>query len=152
MPSVAKNVLKGIRIETEGATNPRGYKLVDDPFALDGAFQAVGFTPKDISEAYAKSKYIAKDVKFATEKRSDILRRANMARFAGDTEEYRRILREDMREFNRSSMGKKNPLNMDSFKKSYDQWNSRINQSLYGFPVPDKYRKAAIEEFGSMKG
>lgn len=151
MPSVAKNVLKGIRIETEGATNPRGYKLVEDPFALDGAFQIVGFTPKDISEAYAKSKYISGDVKFATERRSDILRRANMARFGGDTGEYQRILREDMREFNKSSMGKRNPLTMDSFKKSYDQWNNRINQSLYGFPVPDKYRRAAIEEFGEMK-
>ena len=151
MPSFAKNVLKGVRIQVEGATNPRGYKLVDDPFALDGFYQVVGFTPKDISDAYEAAKYISSDVKFASDKRSDILRKANMAKIAGDMEEYNRIKTEDKNKYNQSRLGKLNPITEDSFEDSYRQWEQRINQSMYGFPVPDKYRKAAMAEFGDTK-
>ena len=91
MPSFVKNPLKAFRFATEGAKNPNGALLVDDVNGYNQFMQIFGFTPANVSEAYAKAGAMKQADKKIMDRRDGLLDALYLARTNGDSEAQARI-------------------------------------------------------------
>jgi len=146
-PSMAKSVLRSVRFATEGVVNSKGYKIVDDPSAYGVFMSLVGFSPNDVNDAYSKIAIMKDFERKSQERRNGLLDDLWGARQAGDTDGIREINKE-IYDFNRSKLGRSNPITPETKEKSYDMRKQREREAIFGASFNPKLLKAAMMEAG----
>ena len=144
-PAALRNLQKTARFATEGATNRNGVKLVDDPNAWNLAMSLIGFNRNDLADVYARNSIMKSIERKDNERRANLLDRYDLAGQAGDYDELREI-RQEMREYSRTGLGRTHPLDEDAIAASAKQRATRRNQmeqtygAYYGKPGSEKVR------------
>jgi hypothetical protein len=147
LPSLPKSVLRSIRFATEGIVNSKGFKITEDPGAMDILMSIVGFTPNDVSDAYSRVAIMKNFERKAQERRNGLLDELWGARQSDDYEGVREINKE-IYDFNRSKLGRSNPITSETKERSYDMRKRREREAIYGASFNPKLVEAAKQEAG----
>ena len=147
MPSALKNMMKGFRFATEGATTTNGIKIIDDPNALNNLLQVFGFTNADLSEAYTRASSLKKYEKHILDRRTHLLDTYYLAKSNGDTEMMSKI-RDDMRTYS-SKVPAGIKITEDTISRSTRGHKEREKQARDGVVISKKLKNQAVEEAGA---
>lgn len=147
MPSALKNMMKGFRFATEGATTTNGIKIIDDPNALNNLLQIFGFTNADLSEAYTRASSMKKYEKHILDRRTHLLDTYYLAKSNGDTEMMSKI-RDDMRTYS-SKVPAGIKITEDTISRSTRGHKEREKQARDGVVISKKLKNQAVEEAGA---
>lgn len=147
MPSALKNVMKGFRFATEGATTTNGIKIIDDPNAYNNFLQIFGFTNADLSEAYTRASSLKKYEKHILNRRTHLLDTYYLAKSNGDTEMMSKI-RDDMRAYS-SKVPAGIKITEDTISRSVRGHKEREKQARDGVVISKKLKNQAVEEAGA---
>lgn len=147
MPSALKNVMKGFRFATEGATTTNGIKIIDDPNAYNNFLQIFGFTNADLSEAYTRASSLKKYEKHILDRRTHLLDTYYLAKSNGDTEMMSKI-RDDMRTYS-SKVPAGIKITEDTISRSTRGHKEREKQARDGVVISKKLKNQAVEEAGA---
>jgi hypothetical protein len=99
VPAAIRNISKGVRFYTEGATTRRGDPITEDINAYNSVMQALGFAPQAYIQQLEFNKNARRREAAVNSKRSKLLRRHNMALREGDRQELQKV-RELINEYN----------------------------------------------------
>lgn len=148
MPSFIKNPLKAMRFATEGAKNPNGAQLVDDVNGYNQFMQVFGFTPANVSEAYAKAGAMKQADKKLMDRRDGLLDAMYLARTNGDTDAQARIY-EKIARFNEANPEPGYVIKQSTINRSMKARDQALGQSVYGVYF-DRKKLAKLErEYGN---
>jgi hypothetical protein len=147
MPSALKNIMKGFRFATEGATTTNGVKIIDDPNAYNNFLQIFGFTNADLSEAYTRASSLKKYEKHIMNRRTHLLDTYYLAKSNGDTEMMDKI-RDDMRTYS-SKVPAGIKITSDTISRSVRGHKEREKQARDGVVISKKLKNQAVEEAGA---
>jgi hypothetical protein len=147
MPSVTKNVMKGIRFSIEGATNRDGVPIVDDVNLYNVVMQVAGFTPADLSEAYARAGAKKEVEKKILERRSSLLDELYTARVEKDAEGISEA-RAKIREYNSKNRGPGITITPDTIERSYRGHKQREREMVDGVRINPSLRRKLEAEYG----
>ena len=131
LPSFIKNPLKAMRYATEGAKNPNGASLVDDVSGYNQFMQVFGFTPQNVSEAYAKAGSMKQADKKLMDRRDGLLDALYLAKTNGDLEQMSRI-QEKINRYNAVNPLPPYVLRPSSILRSMKARDKAIDESVYG--------------------
>lgn len=148
MPSFIKNPLKAMRYATEGAKNPNGASLVDDVNGYNQFMQIFGFTPENVSEAYAISGSMKQADKKLMDRRNGLLDALYLAKSNGDTDMETRIY-EKINRFNEKNPSAPYYLKPDSVNKSMKARDKALSESVYGVHFNPKALPMLEDKYGS---
>ena len=148
MPSFVKNPLKAMRFATEGAKNPNGAPLVDDVSGYNQFMQIFGFTPANVSEAYAKAGAMKQADKKLMDRRDGLLDAMYLARTNGDTDAQARIY-EKIARFNEANPEPGYVIKQSTVNRSMKARDQALGQSVYGVHFDRKKLAKLQEEYGN---
>ena len=148
MPSFVKNPLKAMRFATEGAKNPNGASLVDDVSGYNQFMQIFGFTPANVSEAYAKAGAMKQADKKLMDRRDGLLDAMYLARTNGDTDAQARIY-EKIARFNEANPEPGYVIKQSTVNRSMKARDQALGQSVYGVHFDRKKLAKLQEEYGN---
>jgi hypothetical protein len=148
MPSFIKNPLKALRFATEGAKNPNGALLVDDVNGYNQFMQIFGFTPQNVSEAYAIAGSMKQADKKLMDRRNGLLDALYLAKTNGDSEMENRIY-EKIDRFNDKNPDAPYYLKQDSISKSMKARDKTLSESVYGVYFNPKALPMLEEKYGN---
>lgn len=148
MPSFVKNPLKAMRFATEGAKNPNGAPLVDDVSGYNQFMQIFGFTPANVSEAYAKAGAMKQADKKLMDRRDGLLDAMYLARTNGDTDAQARIY-EKIARFNEANPEPGYVIKQSTVNRSMKARDQALGQSVYGVHFDRKKLTKLQEEYGN---
>ena len=147
LPAFARNPMKAIRYATEGAVNRKGAEIVPlNP--LDGFLQIFGFTNEDLSLQYARNQSMKQAEKNFNARRSGLLTAYYLARKNGDFDMMREV-QSKINDFNRSTIGRANPITGSTLKRSFKNREDSINSSVGGITLNKRIETAVRDEMGS---
>ena len=86
VPAAIRNVSKGVRFYTEGATTRRGDPITEDINAYNSIMQGLGFAPQAYIQQLEFNKNARRREEAVSSRRTKLLRRRNMALRNGDRE------------------------------------------------------------------
>ena len=147
-PSALRNIEKGFRYATEGAVNSKGFPITEDLSGFDSLKQALGLTPNELAEIYAKNNAATAQERRIETKRKSLLQRSNLARYHRDFDELREI-RQEISEFNRSRFGRLVPIVFGedgTLEKSWRAWNQQLDASVNGVVLNPKLAKEIMKK------
>jgi len=147
-PSALRNIEKGFRYATEGAVNSKGFPITQDLSGFDSLKQALGLTPNELAEIYAKNNAATAQERRIETKRKSLLQRSNLARYHRDFDELREI-RQEISEFNRSRFGRLVPIVFGedgTLEKSWRAWNQQLDASVNGVVLNPKLAKEIMKK------
>ena len=147
MPSALKNMMKGFRFATEGATTTNGIKVIDDPSAYNNLLQIFGFTNADLSEAYTRASATKQYEKHVLDRRTHLLDTYYLAKSNGDTDMMEKI-RDDMRTYS-SKVPAGIKITNDTISRSNRGHKEREKQARDGVVISKKLKNKAVEEAGA---
>ena len=98
-PVAIRNFMKAERYATEGALTRRRDPIVEDLSPYNIITQAFGFAPQHLGLAMDINRLSRRRDQALKDKKTNLLRRLNMARRERDTAEYQQVLKE-IREYN----------------------------------------------------
>jgi hypothetical protein len=147
MPSMIKNMMKGFRFATEGATTTNGIKVIDDPNAYNNLLQIFGFTNADLSEAYTRASATKKYEQHILDRRTHLLDTYYLAKSNGDTDMMEKI-RDDMHTFS-SKVPPGIKITSDTISRSIRGHKEREKQARDGVVISKKLKNKAVEEAGA---
>jgi hypothetical protein len=147
MPAFLRNPLKSFRYMGEGARTRTG-AVLDDTNGYDAFMQFFGFTNEDLSKAYEQNTAMKNAERSMLRRRSGLLTAAFVARDSGDGELYQEVLRK-VRDYNKTSTGRLNPITGKTLRVSYKQRKRAIEESVNGVTLTKKYRDYLQKEFGA---
>jgi hypothetical protein len=147
MPSALKNMMKGFRFATEGATTTNGIKVIDDPSAYNNLLQIFGFTNADLSEAYTRASATKQYEKHVLDRRTHLLDTYYLAKSNGDTDMMEKI-RDDMRTYS-SKVPAGIKITSDTISRSNRGHKEREKQARDGVVISKKLKNKAVEEAGA---
>ena len=98
-PVAIRNFMKAQRYASEGALTRRGDPIVEDLSPYNLTTQAFGFAPQHLGLAMDINRLSRRRDQSLKDKKTNLLRRLNMARRERDTSEYQKVLKE-IREYN----------------------------------------------------
>jgi hypothetical protein len=152
LPSGLKSLMRGYRFATEGVVNSKGFKIVDDPNAYDVMMSAIGFSPNDLNDAYARVSIMKKIERRVQEQRNGLLDTLWAAREAGDYSGIRDVQKE-IDEYNKSKFGRNYQITPETKEKSYDMRKARQREAerTFGTTLNPKLREAARQEAGILE-
>lgn len=104
LPKAARDLLKTGRYATQGVTTMRGDALIEDLGVLDTAYQALGFTPAQVSAQYDLNA-ATKGYERAVLDRRDVLMDAYAVAFQAADRDATRAVLAKIRDFNRAHPG-----------------------------------------------
>jgi hypothetical protein len=148
LPSFLKNPLKAMRYATEGAKNPNGASLVDDVSGYNQFMQIFGFTPQNVSEAYAKAGSMKQADKKLMDRRDGLLDALYLARTNGDIEQMGRI-QEKINRYNERNPLPPYVLKPSSVSRSMKARDKALDESVYGVHFSPKALQQLEEKYGN---
>ena len=148
LPSFLKNPLKAMRYATEGAKNPNGASLVDDVSGYNQFMQVFGFTPQNVSEAYAKAGAMKQADKKLMDRRDGLLDALYLARTNGDVEQMSSI-QEKINRYNERNPLPPYVLKPSSVSRSMKARDKALDESVYGVHFSPKALQQLEEKYGS---
>ena len=148
LPSFLKNPLKAMRYATEGAKNPNGASLVDDVSGYNQFMQIFGFTPQNVSEAYAKAGSMKQADKKLMDRRDGLLDALYLARTNGDVEQMSRI-QEKINRYNELNPLPPYVLRPSSVSRSMKARDKALDESVYGVHFSPKALQQLEEKYGN---
>jgi hypothetical protein len=148
LPSFLKNPLKAMRYATEGAKNPNGASLVDDVSGYNQFMQIFGFTPQNVSEAYAKAGSMKQADKKLMDRRDGLLDALYLARTNGDVDQMSRI-QEKINRYNELNPLPPYVLRPSSVSRSMKARDKALDESVYGVHFSPKALQQLEEKYGN---
>jgi hypothetical protein len=148
MPSFVRNGMKGIRYASEGALNSKGVPIVDDVNGYNALMQILGFTPADLSEAYARAGSMKQAEKFIQDRRSALLDAAYLAKSNGDFEGLLDV-KEKIAAFNMVHPESGTKITQKTLNRSETTRENAIKNSVDGVYVNPKMKNYLKENYGS---
>ena len=132
-PASIRNISKGLRFYTEGATTRRGDPITEDINAYNAIMQGAGFAPQAYIQQLEFNKNNRRRQEAINSKRSKLLRRRNMALREGDTEEVAKVMRM-IKEYNASlpTGARKSIITSDTLKNSFSTFNRTTSKMRGG--------------------
>ena len=149
LPSFIRNPMKAFRYGTEGALNSKGYPIVEDVDTYNQVLQFFGAAPDEIALQYQRNEWQSRLQRDAYNERQSLLVQFYAAQSIGDIDEVRKI-REKMRKFSNKDLIRKMGIGItsDTISKSVEQRTRKANEQIGGLVLPDRERKAILEELG----
>jgi hypothetical protein len=148
MPSFVRNGMKGIRYASEGALNSKGVPIVHDVNGYNALMQILGFTPADLSEAYARAGSMKRAEKFIQDRRSALLDAAYLAKSNGDFEGLLDV-KEKIAAFNMVHPESGTKITQKTLNRSETTRENAIKNSVDGVYVNPKMKNYLKENYGS---
>jgi hypothetical protein len=148
MPSFIRNGMKGVRFATEGALNSKGVPIVDDVNDYNALMQVLGFTPADLSEAYARAGVMKEADKFTDNRKKALLDALYLARTNGDFEGLADI-NEKIAAFNIVHPEPGTRITRDTIKRSKTTRENALKNSVDGVYINPKRKDYLVENYGS---
>lgn len=148
MPSFVKNGMKGLRYASEGALNSKGVPIVDDVNSYNALMQIFGFTPADLSEAYARAGSMKEAEQAITGRRSALLDALYLAKTNGDFEGVIDINQKIM-EFNMKHPEPGIRIDESTKTRSEKARNNALKDSVDGVHLNPKMKQYLTTEYGS---
>lgn len=148
MPSFLRNTMKGFRFAIDGATNRDGVPIVDDVNAYNIAMQITGFTPADLSEAYARVGAKKEVEKKILQRRTSLLDKLYTARKESDLDGVAEI-REQIADFNSKNPEKNVRITGDTISRSMRGHQQREKEMVDGVRITPALRRRLEEEYGA---
>ncbi|WP_316159633.1 PLxRFG domain-containing protein [Bradyrhizobium sp. SZCCHNRI3042] len=147
MPTEAKNLMKAWRYAQEGVVNMRGDQVVSpENIGLGDALkQALGFTPAEITEQYARNNEKYNIDKRITNERKQLLDGYARAQKAGDKAAIASAL-EDIREFNAVPTHAAKQIKAETLRESIRSRNRLSSRSENGLIISNKRENARLNE------
>jgi hypothetical protein len=147
VPSALKNIMKGFRFATEGATTTNGIKVIDDPNAYNNLLQIFGFTNADLSEAYSRASSMKQYEQHILDRRTHLLDTYYLAKSNGDSDMADEI-KDKMHTFN-SKVPPGIKITSDTISRSTRGHKEREKQARDGVVISKKLKEQAIEKAGA---
>jgi hypothetical protein len=148
MPSFVKNGMKGMRYASEGALNSKGVPIVEDINGYSAMMQILGFTPAELSEAYARAGSMKEAEKFILDRRSALLDAAYLAKSNGDFEGYLDV-KEKIATFNMAHPEPGIAIKQSTLSRSEKARENSTKDSVDGVHLNTKMKNYLIENHGS---
>jgi Large polyvalent protein associated domain 39 len=148
MPSVAKNLMKGARYVAEGATNKDGVPIVQDVSLYNALMQMGGFSPSDLSEAYARAGAKKTTEKKIMDRRSALLDKLYMAKQDGDFDGIQEA-NEAINKFNEKNPEKNVSISADTKNRSYKSHKQREREMVDGVHINKNLRRRLDDMYGT---
>jgi len=148
MPSFVKNGMKGVRYASEGALNSKGVPIVDDISSYNVMMQIFGFTPADLSEAYARAGAMKEAEKSITDRRGALLDALYLAKTNGDYEGVVDI-NEKITTFNAKHPEQGLRIDESTKKRSEAARNNAMKDSVDGVHLNPRMKQYLTTEYGS---
>jgi hypothetical protein len=148
MPSFIKNGMKGIRYASEGALNSKGVPIVDDISTYNAFMQVLGFTPANLSEAYARAGSMKEAEKFITSRRDALLDGMYLAKTNGDSDDIA-DMQEKIYNFNAVHPEPGVRIDASTIKKSEAGRDRAIKESVDGVRITPKLKHYIVDNYGS---
>jgi hypothetical protein len=148
MPSFIKNGMKGIRYASEGALNSKGVPIVDDVSTYNAFMQVLGFTPADLSEAYARAGSMKAAEKYITDRRHALLDGMYLAKNNGDSDDVADI-QEKIYNFNAIHPEPGIRIDASTIKKSEAGRDQAMKESVDGVRITPKLKHYIVDNYGS---
>ena len=148
MPSFIKNGMKGVRYASEGALNSKGVPIVDDISSYNALMQIMGFTPAELSEAYARAGSMKEAEKFIQDRRGALLDALYLAKTNGDFEGVADI-NDKINTYNMAHPQTGTRITESTKEKSFAARQTAIKNSVDGVRLNPKMKQYLTEEFGS---
>jgi hypothetical protein len=137
-----------MRYATEGAKNPNGASLVDDVSGYKQFMQIFGFTPQNVSEAYAKAGSMKQADKKLMDRRDGLLDALYLARTNGDVDQMSRI-QEKINRYNELNPLPPYVLRPSSVSRSMKARDKALDESVYGVHFSPKALQQLEEKYGN---
>jgi len=141
VPAAVRGPMRAWRFSQEGAETMRGDKMVESfgPGELTGQF--FGFSPQRYIQQLETNTALKRIDTEIVEKRSQLLRKLNIARREGDTLRRREVLRE-MREFDRRHP--QFPIDRETQERSWNTFRTASGKTLGGMIYNDRNLDSVI--------
>ena len=148
LPSFLRNMLKANRFAMEGATSRDGELIYDDFNKYELAMQALGFTPVETAKRTEIAGALAKRMSDLNQRKTALYDRYYLARMNGDVEGVKET-KAAVKKYNQNEFVRKtrNMIMEDDLVQSYNRRKKNVRDSVYGINVPQKARRAAIEQY-----
>lgn len=147
MPAFLRNPMKAVRYGTEGALTRKGAELTELN-GLDAFLQVFGFTNEDLSLQYARNQSMKAAERSFNARRSGLLTAHFLARQNGDMEMLREI-DSKISDFNRSTLGRSNPITSDTLTRSFRERLRSVEESTNGITLSKRTADVIKKEYGS---
>ena len=147
LPAFLRNPMKAVRYGTEGALTRKGAELTELN-GLDAFLQVFGFTNEDLSLQYARNQSMKAAERSFNARRSGLLTAHFLARQNGDMEMLREIDGK-ISDFNRSTLGRSNPITSDTLTRSFRERLRSIEESTNGITLSKRTADVIKKEYGS---
>ena len=137
-PAFARGPERALRYSLEGVKNGKGLTIAEDPNSYNIGMQIFGFTPTYINEALTTNAIRDRASRHASERRANLLDQLWEAKQLGpDAVEE---VRKDINKFNESEMGRLDPINTKSERKSEKMHKYMETHNVNGMMFPKAYR------------
>ena len=146
MPSAARNVMKGVRLMSEGAKTLKGDSIQTDVSAWNGAMQMIGFAPADLSEIQDRNAMAMRYQKSIRDKHDQLLTKINMAHQADDQEMMEEAI-SDIAAYNQREGVK--PIKPADIQRSIKLRARNNALAVHGMVFDKALRNKIIDEFYS---
>jgi hypothetical protein len=147
MPSFIKNGMKGIRYANEGALNSKGVPIVDDVNGYNALMQIFGFTPANLSEAYARAGAMKEGEKFILDRRHALLDGIYLAKTNGDGDDIA-DMQEKIANFNAIHPEKGVRIDASTINRSESAREQAMTESVDGVRITPKLKNYIVENLG----
>lgn len=147
LPAFLRNPMKAVRYGTEGALTRKGAELTELN-GLDAFLQVFGFTNEDLSLQYARNQSMKAAERSFNARRSGLLTAHFLARQNGDMEMLREIDGK-ISDFNRSTLGRSNPITSDTLTRSFRERLRSVEESTNGITLSKRTADVIKKEYGS---
>lgn len=143
LPAALRAPMRTIRFANEGAETMRGDKMVESFGVGELIGQTLGFSPSSYIQQLEQNTALKRIDTSIVEKRSQLLRKLNVAKRERDTLRMREV-REEMREFN--ARNPQFPIDGDTQARSWKTFQTASGKTLGGMIYNDRNR-ALIEGY-----
>jgi hypothetical protein len=145
-PSAIRNVAKGFRFLTEGATNRNGDKIVDNVNTFNAFMQIGGFQPQDLADAKAKAGVMKQAEKALTNRRTALLDQVYAAQLNGNADGINDVMDSI------SSFNEKNPeiaITSNTIQSTFRNRQKKSEMAVDGVYLNPKLRARFMEKYGA---
>ena len=147
VPAAIRNVSKGVRFYTEGATTRRNDPITEDINAYNSIMQGLGFAPQAYIQQLEYNKNARRRQEAVSSERSKLLRRHNMAKKVSDGDEVRKVL-QLIQEYNAGlpEGAQQSRITSDTIKRSLRQFGKTTEKMRGGMTYTD-FMEKILEEY-----
>jgi hypothetical protein len=143
-PSFMRNISKGFRYFTEGATTLKGDPVMEDISTYNSLMQGIGFSPADLSSQYERVQAAKGYEREVLLRRTKLLQMYDMGHTAGDSDLMSET-REKIQAFNEAHI--KYKITPETIQKSIRARKAAEKEMVYGVRFNKKLRGEIEDKF-----